>query len=362
MVPSRATGGLTQSSSSSGVYYQGDAQSQTMVNSHLTSSFGNSSNSVPGTGRPSQRAVSGDMSSAAPNSAGNSGPSVGASSLVTDANSALSGGPHLQRSASINTESYMRLPASPMSFSSNNISISGSSIIDGSSVVHQNSLSDQTAQQMQQSQQQQQGNSSATSLAPSQAGQVLLPMGARVPGSFFQDPNNLSHVQKKPRIDIKQEDFIPQHVLQQLLQRSDPMLQNRNPHVQAFWQQQQRLRQQQQQQQILQSIPHLQRAHHQQQQLQLRQQLQQQSVQPMNVKRPYESGVCARRLMQYLYHQRQRPPVSWILYPGNALFVFTCTFHVKSISCGLYLLALFMVCELNLVWASHWRRFSIQWL
>ncbi|OWM75639.1 probable transcriptional regulator SLK2 isoform X2 [Punica granatum] len=317
MVPSRVSGGLTQSSSSSGVYYQGDAQSQTVVNSHLSSSFANSSNSLPGTGRSNRGAVSGDMNSAALNSAGNSGPSVGASSLVTDANSALSGGPHLQRSASINTESYMRLPASPMSFTSNNISISGSSVIDGSSVVQQSPHQDQPAQQMQQSQQQQQGNSSVTSVPPSQAGQVLLPMGARVPGSFIQDPNSLSHLQKKPRIDIKQEDIIQQQVLQQLLQRPDPMLQNHNPQLQALLQQQ-RLRQQQQQ--ILQSMPHLQRAHlqqqqhQQQQQLQLRQQLQQQGMQPMNVKRLYDSGVCSRRLMQYLYHQRQRPLDNAIAY------------------------------------------------
>lgn len=313
MVPSRVAGGLTQSSSSSGIFFQGDGQSQAVVNSHLSSSFGNSSNSIPGTGRSNLGPVSGDMNNAVLNSVANSGPSVGASSLVTDANSALSGGPHLQRSASINTESYLCLPASPMSFSSNNISISGSSVMDGSSVVQQSSHQEQTAQQVQHSQQHQQGASSATSLPASQTGQVALPMGVRVPGSFLQDPNSLSHVQKKPRLDIKPDDIMQQQVLQQLLQRQDSMpFQGRNPQLQALIQQQ-RLRQQQQQQQILQSMPQLQRAHmhQQQQQMQLRQQLQQQAMQPVSaMKRPYDSGVCARRLMQYLYHQRQRPPVS----------------------------------------------------
>ncbi|KAK7845729.1 putative transcriptional regulator slk2 [Quercus suber] len=187
MAPSRVAGGLTQSSSSSGIFFQGDGQSQAVVNSHLSSSFGNSSNSIPGTGRSNLGPVSGDMNNAALNSVGNSGPSVGASSLVTDANSALSGGPHLQRSASINTESYLRLPASPMSFSSNNISISGSSVMDGSSVVQQNSHQDQNAHV-----QQPQGASSATSLPTSQTGPASLPMGARV-GTFIQDPNNLAH-------------------------------------------------------------------------------------------------------------------------------------------------------------------------
>lgn len=305
VVPSRVSGGLTQSSSSSGVYYRGDAQSQAVVNSHLSSSLGNSLKSVLGTGQSNKIAVFGNMNNSALNSTVHSEASVGASSLVTDANSALSGRPHLQRSASINTEPHMRLPASPMSFTSKNLSVSGSSVIDGSSVMNQSSHRDQTAQKLQQSPPVQRGNSSTTSLALSQAGQVLFPMGARVPGSFIQDASSMLHVQKKPRIDIKQEDIMQPQVLQQLLQRPDPVLQSRNSQLQV-------LLQQQQQQHILQAIPHLQRAHlqQQQQQLHLRQQLQQQGMQPINVKRPYDSAVCARRLMQYLYHQRQRPPVS----------------------------------------------------
>lgn len=317
LAPTRVAGGLTQSSSSSGIFFQGDGQSQAVVNSHLSSSYANSSSSIPGTGRPNLGPVSGDINNAMLNSVANSGPSVGASSLVTDANSAFSGGPHLQRSASINTESYMRLPASPMSFSSNNISISGSSVVDGSTVVQQGSHQDPSVQQVhqgQQQQQQQQGASSATSLPPSQSGQVSLPMGSRVPGSVVQDPNNISQVQKKPRLDIKQEDILQQQVLQQLLQRPDSMqLQGRNPQLQALLQQQ-RLRQQQQ---LLQSMPPLHRAqlqHQQQQQLQLRQQLQQGIQQVSAIKRPYDGGVCARRLMQYLYHQRQRPPDNSIAY------------------------------------------------
>ncbi|KAI4347506.1 hypothetical protein L6164_008316 [Bauhinia variegata] len=317
MAHSRVAGGLSQSSSSSGIFFQGDGQSQNLVNSHLSSSFGNSSNSIPGTGRSNLGPVSGDLNNAVLNSVANSGPSAGASSLVTDANSALSGGPHLQRSASINTDSYMRLPASPMSFSSNNISISGSSVMDGSSVVQQSSHQDQNIQQLRQNQHQPQGASTATSLPASQTGPAPLPVGARAPASFIQDPNNISQLQKKPRLEIKQEDMLQQQVLQQLLQRQDPMqFQGRNPQLQALLQQQ-RMRQQQQ---ILQSMPQLQRAHlqqqQQQQQMQLRQQLQQQSMQPTSsIKRPYESGgVCARRLMQYLYHQRQRPADNSIAY------------------------------------------------
>ncbi|XP_057759432.1 probable transcriptional regulator SLK2 [Arachis stenosperma] len=319
MAPSRVAGGLTQSSSNSGIFFQGDAQSHSVVNSPLNSPFINSSNAVPGTGLPNLGPVSGDMNNTILNSAANSAPSIGPSSLLTDANSAFAGGLHLPRSASINTDSYLRLPASPMSFTSNNVSISGSSVMDGSNVVQQSSHQDQNAQPLQQNQQQ--GASSVMSTPVSQIGPSPLQMGAQIPGSFMQDPNNLSQLSKKPRLDIKQEDLMQQQVIQQLLQRQDPMqFQGRNPQIQALMQQQQRLRQQH----ILQSMPQLQRAHlqqqqQQQQQMHLRQQqLQQQSMQPISaVKRPYDSsvnGVCARRLMQYLYHQRQRPIENTIAY------------------------------------------------
>ncbi|CAI9771891.1 unnamed protein product [Fraxinus pennsylvanica] len=267
--------------------------------------------------------VSGGVGNTVLNGVASSGPSVGASSLVTDANSGLSGGPLLQRSASNNTESYMRLPASPMSFSSNNISISGSSVVDGSSIGQPGSNQNTNSQQAQQNQQHQ-GASSATSLPTSRMGQVQLSGSPRVFSSLIQDPTTMSQLQKKPRLDIKQEDILQQQVLQQLLQRQDSMnLQNSNPQLQALIQQQ-RLRQQQQQQQqqqFLQSMPPIQRVQllqqqqQQQQQQQLRQQLQQQGMQPASsVKRPYDGGVCSRRLMQYLYHQRQRPPDNAIAY------------------------------------------------
>ncbi|XP_019233168.1 PREDICTED: probable transcriptional regulator SLK2 [Nicotiana attenuata] len=277
IVTSRVAGGMEHSTSSSGIFYQGDRQSQVGGNSHMWSSFESESNSLPGNAQSSMGPVSGDVSNTVLNSVERSGPSFDASSLVTDANSGLSGGPRFQRSASISAESYIRLPASPMSFSSNNISISGSSGMDGSSVVKQKSNQE-----------------------------------PRVPESFRQDHVALCHMQKKPRLDIKQDD-IQQQV--QLLQRKDPLhLQNPNPQLQALIQQQ-GLRQQQQQ--LLQSMSPVERAQllQQQQQLQLRQQLQQQAVQPVSaMKYPSGSVLCSRRLMQYLYHQRQRPPDNSIAY------------------------------------------------
>ncbi|CAA7050693.1 unnamed protein product [Microthlaspi erraticum] len=180
---------------------------------------------------------------------------------------------NMQRSSGINN---MRIPTSPLSFSSNNINSPGSLVLDGSASM----------QHLSQQQQQQ------------QAGQ----------GSVQMRENNYNHVDKKPRLEVKQEDMLQQQILQQLIQRQDPT--GRNPQLQALLQQQ-RMRQQHQ---ILQSMSPSQRLQLQQQQ-QLRQQLQQQGTQqiPPNV-RPYEAGVCARKLMMYLYHLQQRPAENCITY------------------------------------------------
>ncbi|KAG7541503.1 LIM-domain binding protein/SEUSS [Arabidopsis thaliana x Arabidopsis arenosa] len=179
----------------------------------------------------------------------------------------------MQRSSGINNN--MRIPTSPMSFSSNSINLPGSLVLDGSASM-------QHLPQQQQQQQQQQA----------------VPMRE----------NNYSHVDKKPRLEVKHEDMLQQQILQQLIHRQDPT--GRNPQLQALLQQQ-RLRQHQQ---ILQSMSPSQRLQLQQQQ-QLRQQLQQQGTQqiPPNV-RPYEVGVCARKLMMYLYHLQQRPAENCITY------------------------------------------------
>ncbi|XP_010940888.1 probable transcriptional regulator SLK2 [Elaeis guineensis] len=234
------------------------------------------------TGRAGLSPASGDMNRGILSSAANSsGPSVGASSLVTDANSALSGGHQLQRSTSINTESYMRLPASPMSFSSNNVS--GSSVMDGSSIVQQSPHHDQVQKQV---------ASSATSQLTA------------------QELGDSSNPQKKPPVDMRPDNASQNQVIQQLLQR------HQSPQLQALIQQQRLAQRQAQQQQLLQSFPQMQRAQiaHQQQQ-NLRHYMQQQTMQPSTpAKWPLDNGICARRLMQYLYHQRHRPPDNSIKY------------------------------------------------
>uniref|UniRef100_A0A162B6C6 Uncharacterized protein n=1 Tax=Daucus carota subsp. sativus TaxID=79200 RepID=A0A162B6C6_DAUCS len=193
----------------------------------MNTAFGNSLNSLAGSMHPNLGQFSGDASNTMLNRVRSSGPSVGESSLV-------SGGPNLQRSASISTDSYMRLPASPMSFSSNNTSMSGTSFIDGLSAVHQYSSQDSKFQLMQQKQLQQ-GASNFTSLPTEDTGQAPLQNAPR----FVHDQFNASHVQKKPRLDSKQEDILQQQFIQQLLQKQDSMqFQASNSQHQALVQQQ----------------------------------------------------------------------------------------------------------------------------
>ncbi|KAJ0238183.1 transcriptional regulator SLK2 [Hirschfeldia incana] len=279
-------GGLTPSSATSGIFFQGgEDESQGFMNSHFTSS-----NSLPGCGGGVYHPNLSEMHN---NPGGMMSVSTpGASSMVTDANSGggiSGGGPHLQRSASINNESYMRLPASPLSFSS-------SSVADGSTVVqrpppHHDPGGVQRGGG---------GSSCATSRRGASEG-------------FFQDP---TQARKKARVDSKQDDALQQQILRQWLQRQELLhqqQQGQNPQLQLLLQQQ-KMRQQQQ---FLQSLPPLQRIQLQQQQQvqqQQQQQLQQMQQQVSGGQRVYENSVCARRLMQYLYHQRQRPSEGSIVY------------------------------------------------
>ncbi|VAI71199.1 unnamed protein product [Triticum turgidum subsp. durum] len=230
-----------------------------------------------------------DMNGSLPVSTTNSsGPSIGVSSLVTDGNSSLSGGAQFQQSTSMNADSFTRLPASPMSFSSNNIS--GSSVIDGSI--------------MQQSPPQEQMQKRRASSVTSQP--VI-------------DAAAAFHAQKKPRVDIRQDDILQQQLIQQLLQgQSSLHLQGQhNPQLQALIRQHKLAQiQQQQQHQLSQQFP--QHQHSQvgiPRQPQLRPPLAQPGIQLAGpVRTPVESGLCSRRLMQYLYHKRYRPDDNPITY------------------------------------------------
>ena len=222
-------------------------------------------------------------------------------SLSADANLLLSGGPQLQRSTSTNSESYPSLRSSPMSFSSHNLSISGSSAIYGYSAMEHASPLQKTCRQVQKRQHQQQlqlGVFNATSQPPLTHYLSLLT-------GIKQEPGNSTQMLKKPRLDGQEEDFLHQQIIQQLHRKDSLQLQGHNPHLQAWHQMRN-----QKQQNIGQSIQQMQGVDMQQQQKQMRNQLQQQGTYEVPAILPSDTGICSRRLMQYLYHQRLRPPVS----------------------------------------------------
>lgn len=202
--------------------------------------------------------------------------------MMTDANSSFSGGAKLQPSTSMNTDSFMRVPASPISFSSNNIS--GSSVIDGS-IMQQSPPQDQA----------QKRSSSVTSHPMIEAAGAL-------------------HAQKKSRIDVRQDDILQHQLIQQLLhgQSSLHLQGQQSPQVQALIQQHKLAQmQQRQQQQLLQPFAQIQQSHIGiPRQPQLRPPLAQPGMQLTGpIRTPVDSGLCSRRLLQYLYHKRYRPEV-----------------------------------------------------
>ncbi|XP_051143267.1 probable transcriptional regulator SLK2 [Andrographis paniculata] len=297
MPPSRVARGAAESSSSSDLYFQGEGRFPSARNSQFTSNCGNTLNSVlPGHAGANMAPIPGDVGNAALNNVLSSVSRAGVNYLGTGTNSGLSGGPNLQRNASFNTDSQMLTPTSPMSFTS--------IARDGPLTVQDRSNQELDSQVQQR--QENQGASCPSSLPISRMGQLQVPAGPRERSPLIQDPFCMSHLQKKPRLDIKQEDVLQHQVLHHLLQRQDAMhLQNSNPQLQALIQH--RLRQQQEQQH-LQCMSPMQRLQFLQQHHQIRPQVAPQGLQSaLGTKRPYDGSVCSRRLMQFLYHQRQRP-------------------------------------------------------
>lgn len=272
------------------------------TSSHFGMSSGNLSAYIARMARLNANLISGDGNSTVLNNSTNSGPSVGSSSLVTDANSPLVGASHFHRGGSTNMDSYLNLPSSPLSFSSTNFS---TLVIDASSKEQPTcSRRDQNSQvgdkrlcpQLQ-------IGGTAASQTTSQAQRGSHHTGER------KEPG-IAQMSKKPRLDRNQENILHQKIIQQLLQKQDTMvIQDHNQLLQALMQQH-KLRNQQQQY-IRNSVSQFVGIPIQQQQQQpMRHHLQQQVNHQIPVVQPHDAGICSRRLMQYIYHLRHRPPVS----------------------------------------------------
>ncbi|XP_031494803.1 probable transcriptional regulator SLK3 [Nymphaea colorata] len=349
-------GGPTQSLSASCLYPRGEAQAPCDMNSQRSLGFGNLPTFIHATGSFNHGPAMSDVNQLM-NSGGNSGPGRGTSSLLTDANSALSGGDSL-RSIYVNADSHMLFPASPLSFSSSNMSLSGFPTMEGSSVGQQigTSFSRVETNQDQNSQEvQKQGASSATAHSSiqhssqqqslSQTAQIFLesshPGGQRTPYTNQQAIYQLSdqtamslgqetremlgqhdQMKKRRRLVIRQDDLLQQHVMQQPHQKSGPGVASQlqwqdsfqgqcaSPQVPLMLQQQRLL--QLQQLQLLQrpaSPMQQMRIQHQQ----LCQHLQQ-SMPQYSINCSYDYGACARRLMQFIMTQRHRPADNGILF------------------------------------------------
>lgn len=286
------TGGFVGSSSSDNLPPK-DEHYQAVVASLLNASSGNLPNTATMIAHTNLDRVSGEMNLTALNNTTN-GLSGRPSSLVTNSKPALSKGPHLHRNSVSNTDSYLELPTSLASFSSRNRS-SSSSVLDGSSIAQHTSYLDTNCVQVHKRKHQQK-------VAEMHKNSLL--------NGTKQDNHTPTQMHKKPRLDIQQEAIMHQHILQQLLQNSDSaQLRGHVPQLQALFQQHQF--QNQKWQKILQSIAQYQGIDmQQQQQQQMRQHLQQQALHQVPAMHPSNEGICSRRLMQQIYHLRQRPAVS----------------------------------------------------
>ncbi|KAL5552141.1 hypothetical protein UlMin_002317 [Ulmus minor] len=117
---------------------------------------------------------------------------------------------------------------------------------------------------------------------------------------------NSTRRHKRPKLDVKEENVLDQHIPQQLLQGENSVqLQRHTPLLHSLVLQD--LLQNQSQQKVSLSVPLLQGVHIPPQQQQIRNQLPQQVEHGVcNIDQLGEVA-CFRRLMQYIYHIRQRP-------------------------------------------------------
>ncbi|XP_040988485.1 probable transcriptional regulator SLK3 [Juglans microcarpa x Juglans regia] len=297
------TGGFLGSSSSDNLL-QKDEHYQAVVPSLLNSSSGNLPNGTSVNAHMNVGRALGEIDPSILNHTGKE-LSVRPSSLDTDSKSALSKGP-LHRSASANMDSYPVLRTSPALFSSHN-SCSSSSVVSGSSITQHTSRLNPKGLQVHK-RKHQQGEFAAASQEATEVHK----------NSFIncikQEPCTSTQMHKKSRLGIQQEAIMQQHIIQQLLQNPDSaQLQEYLPQLQELFQHHQ-LRKQKQQN-SLHPIPQYQGVGIQQQlQQHISQHLQQQVLPQVPAMRSFNEGICSRRLMQLIYHLRQRPADNGIAY------------------------------------------------
>ncbi|KAG2681282.1 hypothetical protein I3843_11G137000 [Carya illinoinensis] len=299
LAPTWPTGGFLGSSSSNNLL-QKDEHYQAVVASLLNSSSGNLPN---GTSVIAHMNVGKALGEIDPNILNHMEKelSVRPSSLDADSKSALSKGP-LHRSASATTDSHPVLHTSPALFSSRN-SCSSTSVVSGSSITQHNSRLNPKGFQVHK-RKHQQGEFAAASQEVAEVHK----------NSFIncikQELCTSTQMHKKPRLDIQQEAIVQQHIIQQLLQNPDSaQLQEYLPQLQELFQHH-HLRKQKRQNSLQYQGVGIQ----QQRQQHISQHLQQQVLPQAPAMHSFNEGICSRRLMQLIYHLRQRPADNGIAY------------------------------------------------
>lgn len=212
---------------------------------------------------------------------------------VMDANLAFSNNrPHLYRNVKTSIESNLEVPAMPVS-----------SVLDGSSMVQHTFNVAHMSQLLKRKQLE--GDAPATTYAASDKQHNLQVIGVK------QEPLNSTNGHKKPKFEIKGEASSHQYNIQQLLHGHDSVhLQRLTPQLQALFQN--HTFGNHNQPKTSHSVPHLPGLQKQPRQQKMRNELQQQGVNTVSASKmhPSDEGLCSRRLMEHMYHLRQRPPVS----------------------------------------------------
>lgn len=141
-----------------------------------------------------------------------------------------------------------------------------------------------------------------------------------LPVRIKKEPGPPVQMLKKPRIDVNRENIPHNQTVQELLFKG---LQDCNPQLKEKIDQQ--MEQNQQHQLILPSVPHLSGV-----QMQVPKQRMRNMLQDLGHKVSFgtliDSSLCSRRLMQYLYHLRNRPHVSCSFLGMKCTFVLHMTF------------------------------------
>lgn len=222
--------------------------------------------------------ISGNLGSPISNNSTNSGLSVGASSLITNATY----GANFQRSNSFNIEPYYNLPSSPSSVSSRKMSGLALEGIES----HLNQINQVACRR-------ERLNADTSSLFKGKELELL---------------EYLPQMSKKPRLDPNLENALYQYIIQQVQQKQGPVeFQKYNQQLKTLLQHHEL--QKQKQKKVLQS-QYVSAPTQQQMRLYL-QQLAKSSVPAI---RPILSGICNQRLMQFLYHLQHRPSDNNITY------------------------------------------------